>query len=52
MWLGLMLDRLALIVYAAVLEGLFLDRYSPFNDGGVTPEVGMIRPFLNVSATR
>jgi hypothetical protein len=27
------------MVQAAVLDGLFLDLFSPFDDGGVTPEV-------------
>ena len=29
------------MVQAAVLDGLFLDLFSPFDDGGVTPEVGV-----------
>ena len=39
--LGLMLSRLALMVQAAVLDSQFLDPFSPFNDGGVTAEVGI-----------
>ena len=34
-----MLSRLALMVQAAVLEGQFFDRFSPFYDGCITPEV-------------
>ena len=29
------------MVQAAVLDGQFLDLFSPFNDGCVTPEVGI-----------
>ena len=29
------------MVQAAVLDGQYLDLLSPFNDGGVTPEVGI-----------
>ena len=29
------------MVQAAVLDGLFLDLCSPFDDGGVTPEVSV-----------
>ncbi len=29
------------MVQAALLDGLFLDLFSPFDDGGVTPEVGV-----------
>ena len=29
------------MVQAAVLDGLFLDLFSPFDDGGVTPEVSV-----------
>jgi len=36
-----MLCRLALMVQAAVLDGLFLDLFSPFDDGGVTPVVSV-----------
>jgi len=36
-----MLCRLSLMVQAAVLDGLFLDLCSPFDDGGVTPEVSV-----------
>ena len=36
-----MLCRLSLMVQAAVLDGLFLDLFSPFDDGGVTPEVSV-----------
>ena len=39
--LGLMLSRLALMVQAAVLDSQFLDPFSPFNDGGVSAEVGI-----------
>ena len=39
--LGLMLSRLALTVQATVLDSQFLDPFSPFNDGGVTAEVGI-----------
>ena len=39
--LGLMLSRLALMVQAAVLDSQFFDPFSPFNDGGVTAEVGI-----------
>jgi hypothetical protein len=33
---GLMLSRFALMVQTAVLNGQFLDLFSPFDDGGVT----------------
>ena len=36
-----MLCRLSLMVQAAVLDGLFLDLFSPFDDGGVTPVVSV-----------
>ena len=36
-----MLSRLALMVQAAVLDGQFLDLFRPFDNGGVTPEVGV-----------
>ena len=36
-----MLGRLTLMVQAAVFECNFLDVFSPFNDCGVTPEVGV-----------
>ncbi len=36
-----MLSRLALMVQAAVLDSQFLDLFLPFNDGCVTPEVGI-----------
>ena len=36
-----MLSRLALMVQAAVPDGQFFDFLSPFNDGCVTPEVGI-----------
>ena len=36
-----MLSRLALMVQAAGLGGQFLELFSPFNDGCVTPEVGV-----------
>ena len=39
--LGLMLSRLLLMVQAAVLDGAFFDPVSPFDDGGVAPEVGI-----------
>ena len=39
--LGLMLRRLALMVQAAILDGQFLDLFSPFNDGCVAPKVGV-----------
>jgi len=39
--LGLMLSRLALMVQAAVLDGLFLGFFSSFDDGGVTPKVSV-----------
>jgi len=29
------------MVQAAFLDGQFLDLFSPFDDGGVTPEVGV-----------
>ena len=38
---GLMLSRLALMAQAAVLDSQFLDPFPPFNDGGVTIEVGI-----------
>ncbi len=38
-----MLSGLALMVQAAVLDGQFFDLFSPFDDGGVTPEVGVSR---------
>ncbi len=38
-----MLCRLALMVQAAVLDGQFLDLFSPFNDGRVPAEVGVCR---------
>jgi hypothetical protein len=34
-----MLSRLSLMVQAAVLDGQFLDHFSPFDDGCVAPEV-------------
>ncbi len=39
--LGLMLSGLMLMVQAAVLDGQLFDLLSPFNDGGVTPGVGV-----------
>ncbi|HJO87143.1 MAG TPA: hypothetical protein QF359_09295 [Rhodospirillales bacterium] len=36
----MILSRLALMDQAAVLNGQFFDLFSPFDDGGVTPEVG------------
>jgi len=36
-----MLCRFLLMVQAAVLDGQFLDLFSPFDDRGVTPEVGV-----------
>ena len=36
-----MLCRLALMVQAAVLDGQLLDLSSPFDDGGVAPEVAL-----------
>ena len=36
-----MLRRLALMVQAAILDGQFLDLFSPFNDGCVAPKVGV-----------
>jgi hypothetical protein len=36
---GLMLNRLALMVQAALLDGEFRDPFSPFDDGGVPTEV-------------
>ena len=41
--LGLMLSRLALMVQAAILDGQFLDLFLPFDNGSVTPEVGVGR---------
>ncbi len=38
-----MLSGLALMVQAAVLDGQCFDLFSPFDDGGVTPEVGVSR---------
>ena len=35
-----MLCRLALMVQAAVLDGQFLDLFSPFNDGSFAAAVG------------
>ena len=39
--LGLMLSRFALMVQAAFLGGQFLDLFPPFDDRGITPEVGI-----------
>ena len=39
--LVLMLSRLTLMVQAAGFERNFFDVFSPFNDGCVTPEVGV-----------
>ena len=36
-----MLSRLTLMVQAAGFERNFFDDFSPFNDGCVTPEVGV-----------
>ena len=36
-----MLSRLALMLQVAVLDGQFLDLFSPFNDGCLTLEVGI-----------
>jgi hypothetical protein len=36
-----MLSRFALMVQAAVLDFQFFDLFSPFNDGRITPEVGV-----------
>jgi hypothetical protein len=36
-----MLCRFLLMVQAALLDGLFLDLFSPFDDCGVAPEVGV-----------
>ena len=36
-----MLSRFALMVQAAVLDCQFLDLFPPFDDGGVTPKVGV-----------
>jgi len=36
-----MLSRLALMFQAALLDGHFLDLFSPFNDGCVAPKVGV-----------
>ena len=36
-----MLGRLPLVVQAAISGGQFLDLFSPFDDDGVTPEVGI-----------
>ena len=36
-----MLSRLALMVQATVLDGQFLDFFSPFDDGGVASKVGV-----------
>ena len=38
-----MLSRLSLMVQAAVLDGQFLDHFSPFDDGCVAPEVDVCR---------
>ena len=38
-----MLSRLSLMVQAAVLDGQFLDHFSPFDDGCVAPEVDVGR---------
>ena len=38
-----MLSCLVLMVQAAGLDSHFLDLFSPFNDGRVTPEVGICR---------
>ena len=38
-----MLSRLVLMVQAAVLDGQFLDLFSPFNDGSVFAEIGVGR---------
>ncbi len=40
--LGLMLSRFALVVQAAVLDSQFFDFLSPFDDGDVSAEVGVI----------
>ena len=36
-----MLSRFALMVQAAFLDGQFLDLFPPFDDRGITPEVGI-----------
>jgi hypothetical protein len=36
-----MLSHLALMVQAAGLNGLLFGLFSPFDDGGVTPKVGI-----------
>ena len=36
-----MLSRFALMVQAAVLDCQFLDLFPPFDDGGLTPKVGV-----------
>ena len=36
-----MLSRFALMVQAAVLDCQVLDLFPPFDDGGVTPKVGV-----------
>ena len=39
--LGLILSSLALVDQAPVFDSKFFDRFSPFNDNGMMPEVGV-----------
>jgi len=40
------------MVQAAVLDGLFLDLCSPFDDGGVTPLSRMVSPIVGLMPGR